>query len=139
MFVLLFIYMWQNCYFEKLACVSSALSLLTVYYLEVFVYFVLHLFLQQTYAYCLLPISSSRISITDEGSLCRTRLLTCSSVNNQYRQCYVKGNIRRAVLKQELSLNRCKYRKTYGWSKSYVWVSYGCRAKFAVTVCYWKH
>lgn len=59
--------------------------------------------------------------------------LICESMHSNYNVCYAQG-LQRARLITQLSSNPCIPNTTWGTRQNAIWVNYGCRAVFEVTV-----
>ncbi|KAK3578821.1 hypothetical protein CHS0354_030244 [Potamilus streckersoni] len=81
---------------------------------------------------------ASQVSLA-MNHLCNQKLftdITCAEKNSAYAECVVPtaSEIVAVKLLCRVSEVDCTYRVTYGFSKNYVWVNYGCNAQFRV--CY---
>lgn len=56
--------------------------------------------------------------------------LRCESTNGRYRRCNANTQGRAAVMRT-LSNTRCRQGYSWGFNRSHIWVSNGCRAEFA--------
>jgi len=65
----------------------------------------------------------------DDG---KRRILTLGNSTNSRKRVWVGTNAR-VELVRKLSTKPCVRGSTWGYSGSYIWVSRGCRAQFAVT------
>ncbi len=60
--------------------------------------------------------------------------VTCSSQNNRYQFCNFGGYFIDGFLLQQHSRANCTQGRSWGFSRDGVWVDYGCRATFRVTI-----
>ena len=57
--------------------------------------------------------------------------VTCSSDDNRTRTCNWERRAGRPLLVEQLSRTRCVENRNWGWNGDTLWVSQGCRARFA--------
>ena len=57
--------------------------------------------------------------------------VTCSSDDNRTRTCNWERRAGRPILVEQLSRTRCVENRNWGWNGDTLWVSQGCRARFA--------
>lgn len=57
--------------------------------------------------------------------------IRCESNDMKYRRCG-GNNIRYAEIVRQFSSAPCQFNRTWGYSRSFIWVDRGCRANFGV-------
>ncbi|MEJ2298897.1 MAG: DUF3011 domain-containing protein, partial [Woeseiaceae bacterium] len=58
-------------------------------------------------------------------------VVKCESSGERHHYCNVRGRtLHHAELKRQLSNSGCRYNRTWGYDRSGIWVSEGCRAEF---------
>jgi hypothetical protein len=58
-------------------------------------------------------------------------VVKCESNGERHHYCNVRGRtLHHAELKRQLSSSSCRYNRTWGYDRSGIWVSEGCRAEF---------
>ena len=63
----------------------------------------------------------------------RRSVVKCESDSARHHYCHVRNRtLHHAELKRQLSKSSCRYNRTWGYDRSGIWVSEGCRAEFWV-------